>query len=147
MWRSIARMVNFYLWLHILTFPALLIQILNGWFPIGSLHNIIGMHNSLGLKVAAFSWKEPMQSTRQSSERLGLPDRPGRWNNSVGFSPKGGLTPAVDSLLLLRAGDIETNPRPHCYACGNPVRHGTLPLRWSTVNCPGTRRLIQWTKS
>ncbi len=46
-----------------------------------------------------------------------------------------GPSPAAASLLLLRAGDIETNPEPHCYACGNPVRHGTSTLRCSTANC------------
>ncbi len=72
---------------------------------------------------------------KASTPRLGPPDRPGRRTTSTVFSPKGDPSPAAASLQLLRAGDIETNPGPHCYACGNPVRHGTSPLRCSTTNC------------
>ncbi len=72
---------------------------------------------------------------KASTPRLGPPNRPGRRTTSAVFSPKGGPSPAAVSLLLLRAGDIETNPGPHCYACGNPVRHGTSPLRCSSTNC------------
>ncbi len=79
--------------------------------------------------------KEPMQPTRQAPQRLGPPDRPGRRTTSAVFSPKEGPSPAAASLLLLCAGDIETHLGPHCYACGNPVRHDTSPLRCSPTNC------------
>ncbi len=77
-----------------------------------------------------------MQPTRQAPQRLGPPDRPGRRTTSTVFSRKGGPSSAAASFLLLRAGDIETDPGSHCYACGNPVRHGTSPLRCSNANCP-----------
>ncbi len=78
-----------------------------------------------------FSQNEPIQPTRQAPQRLGPPDRPGRRTTSAVFSPNGGPSPADACLLLLRAGDIETNARPHCCAYGNLVRHGTSPLRYS----------------
>ncbi len=81
-----------------------------------------------------------MQPTRQAPQRLGPPERPGRRITSTVFSPKGGPSPAVASLLHLRAGDIETSPGPHCYACGNPVRHGTSVLRCSTTKCSTVSR-------
>ncbi len=90
--------------------------------------------------------KEPMQQARQAPQRLSPPDRPGRRiTSTVFFSSKGGPSPAAASLLLLRAGDIETNTGPHCYACNNAVRHGTSPLRCSTVShkqftCSGLHR-------
>ncbi len=77
-----------------------------------------------------------MQRTREAPQRLGPPVRPGRRTTSTIFLPTGGPSPAAASLLLLRAGHIETNPGPYWYACGNPVRHGISPLRCSTANCP-----------
>ncbi len=65
------------------------------------------------------------ETDKASTPRLGPPGRPGRWTTSTVFSPKGDPYPAATSLLLFRAGDIESNPGPYCYACGNPVRHGT----------------------
>ncbi len=72
---------------------------------------------------------------KASTPRLGPVDQPGRRTASAVFSPMGGLSPAGASLLLLRTGDVETNSGPHCYTCGNPVRHDTSPLRCSTNNC------------
>ncbi len=86
--------------------------------------------------ATTFSRKEPMQTTRQSSHRLGPPDRPGRYTTSAVCPPKGGPSPAAASLLLLRAGDIEPNPGPHCNTCGYQVRHGISLLRCSSANCP-----------
>ncbi len=37
------------------------------------------------------------------------------------FSLRGDAFPAVISLLLLLAGDIELNPGPNCYACRKPI--------------------------
>ncbi len=90
--------------------------------------------------------KEPMQQARQAPQRLSPPDRPGRTiSSTVFFSSKGDPPPTAASLLLLRAGDIKTKSGPHCYACNNPVRHGTSPLRCSTVShkqfaCSGLHR-------
>ncbi len=76
-----------------------------------------------------------MQPTRQAPQGSVPPTGQGEGLPLPFFSPKGGPSQAAASLLLLRAGDIETNPGQHCYACGNPVRHGTSPLRCATTNC------------
>ncbi len=38
------------------------------------------------------------------------------------------VPPAVASLLLLLAGDVETNPGPSCYVCGQNFRQSDTPL-------------------
>ncbi len=44
----------------------------------------------------------------------------------------GDAPPAVVSLLLLLTGDVDTNPGPSCYACGQNFRQSDTPL-----NCHG----------
>ncbi len=51
------------------------------------------------------------------------------------FSRVGGASPAVDSLLLLLAGDVETNPGPSCYACGKNFRHSDTPINSYAQDC------------
>ncbi len=60
-----------------------------------------------------------------------------------GFSLRGGSFPAVVSLLLLLAVDIELNPGPNCYACRKPT-HGDIPPRGSDPphRAPNTLTLI-----
>ncbi len=83
-----------------------------------------------------FPWKEPIQSTRPAHHRLGPPNQPGRRTTFAVFSPKTGLSSVTASLLLLRAGDIESNPEPNYYACGNLASHNTSPMRCTSANCP-----------
>ncbi len=42
---------------------------------------------------------------------------------------------AVSSLLLLLAGDVETNPGQSCYVCGQNVRQSDTPLICHTPDC------------
>ncbi len=44
------------------------------------------------------------------------------------FSRVGDAPPALVSLLLLLAGDVETNPGPSRYACGQNFRQSDTPL-------------------
>ncbi len=37
--------------------------------------------------------------------------------------------------LLLQAGDVETNPGPRCYACGQKFRQSDTPLACHTPEC------------
>ncbi len=57
-----------------------------------------------------------MQSLKHAPHRLGPPERPERRTSIAVFSLRGDSFPAVVSLLLLLAGDIEPNPGPNCYA-------------------------------
>ncbi len=87
--------------------------------PCHGLHQNIYMADQPGQRASAcwenpslrapttVSWRKPMQTTGHAANRLGSP------------------------VLL-----IGSNPGPHCYACGNLVRHGTSQLRCSTANCP-----------
>ncbi len=67
-----------------------------------------------------------MQSFRHAPHMLGSPDRPGRRTSIAVFSLRGDAFPAVVSLLLLLAGDIELNPGPTCYPCGK-LLHKRVP--------------------
>ncbi len=58
------------------------------------------------------------------------------------FSRIGHASPAVVSLLLLLAGDVETNPGPSCYACGKDFRQPDTPLSCHAQQC-GERSHIQ----
>ncbi len=76
-----------------------------------------------------------MRPTRQAPpQRLGPQVRPGRWFAKL-FLRKGNVPPAVTSLLLLLAGDVETNPGPSCYVCGQNVRQSDTPLTCHTAAC------------
>ncbi len=57
--------------------------------------------------------------------------RPGRWFTNH-FLRVRDAPPTVTSLLLLLAGDIETNPCPSCYACGQNFRHSDTHLTCHT---------------
>ncbi len=51
------------------------------------------------------------------------------------FSKEGDASTAAASLLLLLAGDIETNPGPSCYACGQNFRQSDTPLSCHAQDC------------
>ncbi len=79
--------------------------------------------------------REQMQSPRHAPHRLGSPDRPGRRTFIAVFSLRGGAYPAVVSLLLLLAGDIELNPGPNCFTCRKPIRRGMDYLQCQANSC------------
>ncbi len=47
----------------------------------------------------------------------------------------GDVPPAVASLLLQLAGDVDTNPCPSCDACGQNFRQSDTPLTCHTPDC------------
>ncbi len=51
------------------------------------------------------------------------------------FSKVEDVSPAATSLLLLLAGDVETNPGPSCYACGQNFRQSDTPLNCHCQDC------------
>ncbi len=91
-----------------------------------------------GVMVAAPTWrprrplplKGRMRPTRKAPpQRLWPQVRPGRWFVNH-FLRVGDAPPAVAFLLLLLllSGDVETNPGPSCYACGQNFRQSDRPL-------------------
>ncbi len=76
-----------------------------------------------------------MQSLRHAPHRLDPPGWPGRRTSISVFSLKGDAFPAVVSLLLLLAGDIELNPGPNCYTCRKPIRRGMDFLQCQANSC------------
>ena len=51
-----------------------------------------------------------------------------------GFLRSGGIVSAIDlRFLLLRAGDVESNPGPECISCGQPTRQ--VPLSCTVESC------------
>ncbi len=79
--------------------------------------------------------REQIQSLRRASHGFGSPDRPGRRTSIAVFSLRGDASPAVVSLLLLLAGDIELNPGPNCYACRKIIRRGMDSLQCQFNSC------------
>ncbi len=79
--------------------------------------------------------KELMQSLRHAPHSLGPLDQPGRRTSIAVFSLRGDIIPAVVSLLLLLAGDIELNPGPSCNPCRKPIRRGMDYLRCQANAC------------
>ncbi len=76
-----------------------------------------------------------MRPTRQAPpQRLGPQVRPGRLFANR-FFKEGDASPAATSLLLLLAADVETNPGPSCYACGQNFRQSDTPLNCHTLDC------------
>ncbi len=51
------------------------------------------------------------------------------------FSKEGDASRAAASLLLLLAGDVETNPGPSRYACGRNFRQSDTPLNCHAQDC------------
>ncbi len=87
------------------------------------------------------SWSQPpskgrMRPTRQAPpQRLGPQVRPWEMVRQRFFPKEGGAPPATASLLLLLAGDVETNPGPSCYACGQNFRQSDTPLNCHAQDC------------
>ncbi len=106
--------------------------------PGSRLQSLRGEPDNLLLKVT--------NATDKASTPQARFPRPVRANDYQGrFSPKGGSSPAAASLLLLRARDIESDPGPNRYVCGNLDRHDTSPLRCSAEmpkpQCPPATHL------
>ncbi len=76
-----------------------------------------------------------MQSLRHAPHRLGPPDWPGRRTSNAVVSLRGDAFPAVVSLLLVLAGDIELNPGMNCYTCRKPIRRGMDYLQCQANSC------------
>ncbi len=66
----------------------------------------------------------------------GSDPRSGQGDGSpIFFSKEGDASPAAASLLLLLAGDVETNPGPSCYAYGKNFRPPDTPLNCHAQGC------------
>ncbi len=76
------------------------------------------------------SQQQQQQQQQQRQHRpSGSDPRSGQGDGSVTFFFRiGNVPPAVASLLLLLAGDVETNPGPGCYVCGQNFRQSDTPL-------------------
>ncbi len=71
--------------------------------------------------------------------RSGSDTRSGQGDGSpTVFSKEGDASPAAASLLLLLTKDVETNPGPSCYACGQNFRQSDTPLNCHAQD-PGVR--------
>ncbi len=55
--------------------------------------------------------------------------------SSAVFSLRGDSFPAVVSLLLPLAGDIELNPGPNCYVCSKPICRGKDTQQFHINSC------------
>ncbi len=93
--------------------------------------------------VAASTWRprqpsfEGMNATDQTSTAPAA-RTPGPARKMVRqpfFSKVGDAPPDAASLLLLLAGDVETNPGPSCYACGQNFRQSDTRLNCHAQGC------------
>ncbi len=89
-----------------------------------------------GVMFAVF----PCRPRQPSSEGMNVTDQksiiPG-YGSPTTFSRVGNASPVVASLLLL-SGDVETNPGPRCYACGQNIRQSDTALACHTPACGAT---------
>ncbi len=89
------------------------------------------------------SWPQPLRDGSGKLPRRGECDQPDKhlartlFFHQPFFSNLGYVLPPVASLLLLLllAGDVETNPGPSCYPCGQSFHQSDTPLACHAPDC------------
>ena len=68
-----------------------------------------------------------MERTKRNSTNLRMRFKPPE--AGTGFLEEGGGLVRHLRILLIRAGDVETNPGPRCLECGGVIRKNNKPVR------------------
>ncbi len=90
---------------------------------------------TLGVMVAASTWRKNATDQTSTAPAARTPGPATEMVRQPFFSKVGDASPADASILQLLAGDVETNPGPSCYACGQNFRQSDTPLNCHAQDC------------